>query len=102
MLRKLQKKTLLVTIIAFLIIEPLLSSSINLAHGFTQIPTYVFASPNTNYAALVDPFTGTGVQKGAPLGGGYTFPGADVPFGMVQWSPDTVYRTTSGYDSTVP
>jgi len=31
---------------------------------------------------LVDPFIGTG-------GGGNTFPGATLPFGMVQWSPDT-------------
>jgi predicted alpha-1,2-mannosidase len=31
---------------------------------------------------LVDPFVGTG-------GGGNTFPGATLPFGMVQWSPDT-------------
>jgi len=29
-----------------------------------------------------DPFIGTG-------GGGNTFPGASLPFGMVQWSPDT-------------
>jgi len=31
---------------------------------------------------LVNPFIGTG-------GGGNTFPGATLPFGMVQWSPDT-------------
>src|SRR5208283_3308581 len=30
----------------------------------------------------VDPFIGTS-------DGGNTFPGATVPFGMVQWSPDT-------------
>ena len=33
-------------------------------------------------AAMVDPFIGTG-------GHGHTFPGATVPFGMVQFSPDT-------------
>ncbi|MBR1513711.1 MAG: GH92 family glycosyl hydrolase [Bacteroidales bacterium] len=33
-------------------------------------------------AAYVDPFIGTG-------GHGHTFPGATVPFGMVQFSPDT-------------
>jgi predicted alpha-1,2-mannosidase len=32
--------------------------------------------------SLVNPLIGT-------AGGGDTFPGADVPFGMVQWSPDT-------------
>jgi predicted alpha-1,2-mannosidase len=35
-----------------------------------------------DYAALVDPFIGTG-------GHGHTYPGASVPFGMVQLSPDT-------------
>lgn len=42
--------------------------------------------PKANYvtdpAAYVDPFIGTG-------GHGHTFPGATVPFGMVQFSPDT-------------
>jgi predicted alpha-1,2-mannosidase len=33
-------------------------------------------------ASLVNPFIGT-------LNNGNTFPGADAPFGMVQWSPDT-------------
>ena len=33
-------------------------------------------------AAMVDPFIGTG-------GHGHTFPGATVPFGMIQFSPDT-------------
>src|SRR3569833_1043508 len=35
-----------------------------------------------DYAALVFPFIGTG-------GHGHTYPGAVVPFGMVQLSPDT-------------
>jgi predicted alpha-1,2-mannosidase len=51
----------------------------------------------SNLADLVDPFTGTGIQPGAPFGGGDTFPGADVPFGMVQWSPDTVSYVPGGY-----
>src|SRR5436305_6790182 len=29
-------------------------------------------------------------------GGGNTFPGADVPFGMVQWSPDTMPSRSAG------
>ncbi len=37
---------------------------------------------NSNYASYVNPFIGTG-------GHGHTFPGATVPFGMVQLSPDT-------------
>ena len=47
--------------------------------------------------ALVDPFVGTGPD-------GHTFPGATVPFGMVQLSPDTQirpfkqsYKWASGY-----
>ena len=35
-----------------------------------------------NYGTYVNPFIGTG-------GHGHTFPGATVPFGMVQLSPDT-------------
>ena len=40
------------------------------------------ASPGAAAYAAVDPFIGTG-------GEGHTFPGAVVPFGMVQLSPDT-------------
>jgi predicted alpha-1,2-mannosidase len=40
-------------------------------------------------AALVDTRTWT-------TGGGNTFPGADVPFGMVQWSPDTLPDRNAG------
>jgi predicted alpha-1,2-mannosidase len=43
-------------------------------------PPASVATP-TNLARLADPLTWTS-------GGGNTFPGADVPFGMVQWSPD--------------
>jgi putative alpha-1,2-mannosidase len=53
-----------------------------------------------DYARFVDPFVGTG-------GHGHTFPGATVPFGMVQLSPDTRidnWDGSSGYhysDSTI-
>ncbi|MEE1899046.1 GH92 family glycosyl hydrolase [Flavobacterium rakeshii] len=43
--------------------------------------TAVF-SQSGNYSQYVNPFIGTG-------GHGHTFPGATVPFGMVQLSPDT-------------
>src|SRR6202012_4533651 len=36
----------------------------------------------TNPASLVNPFIGTS-------GAVDTFPGPDMPFGMIQWSPDT-------------
>ena len=46
-------------------------------------------------SALADPFLGTGVG-GSSVGSIDTFPGADMPFGMVQWSPDTTPDRTSG------
>ena len=56
--------------------------------------------PKTDYVAdpanYVDPFIGTG-------GHGHTFPGATVPFGMVQFSPDTRMNDwdgCSGYHTT--
>ena len=45
----------------------------------TQEPKADYVADPANY---VDPFIGTG-------GHGHTFPGATVPFGMVQFSPDT-------------
>ena len=39
-------------------------------------------------AALVDPLDGTGTGPVSPGTVG-EFPGADLPFGMIQWSPDT-------------
>ncbi|MGA7570703.1 MAG: GH92 family glycosyl hydrolase [Candidatus Aquilonibacter sp.] len=44
--------------------------------------------------SLVDPFIGTsGTQIGGPID---TFPGADMPFGMLQWSPDTPSQNAGG------
>ena len=43
----------------------------------------------TNPASLVNPFIGT-------TGDGHDFPGADVPYGMMQWSPDTTSRPKGG------
>jgi predicted alpha-1,2-mannosidase len=47
----------------------------------------------------VSVFAGTEPGGGA-FGGGHNFPGAAVPFGMVQWGPDTVPadRHSGGYD----
>lgn len=43
---------------------------------------------------LVNPFVGTsGTQQGGSID---TFPGADVPFGMLQWSPDTPSQNAGG------
>lgn len=47
------------------------------------------AQTKKDYTRLVNPFIGTG-------GHGHTFPGAVVPFGMVQLSPDTRYDGWDG------
>jgi predicted alpha-1,2-mannosidase len=57
------------------------------------------AAPATGLADRVDVFAGT--QPGArTFGGGHNFPGATLPFGMVQLGPDTVPadRHSGGYD----
>lgn len=55
-------------------------------HNYITILFLLFFSAihaqKTNYSSYVNPFIGTG-------GHGHTFPGATVPFGMVQLSPDT-------------
>ena len=55
------------------------------------------AQAGANQVDMVDPFIGTGPE-------GHTFPGASVPFGMVQLSPDTQikpykqsYKWAAGY-----
>ncbi|WP_158880396.1 GH92 family glycosyl hydrolase [Amycolatopsis anabasis] len=51
-------------------------------------------------ARWVNPFVGTrpgGQDHGTGGGAGNTFPGAVAPFGMVQWSPDTVKAQHGGY-----
>ncbi|WP_255953269.1 lectin [Streptomyces odontomachi] len=51
-------------------------------------------------AQYVNPFVGTqpgDVDYGNGGGAGNTFPGASAPFGMVQWSPDTVQYQHGGY-----
>jgi predicted alpha-1,2-mannosidase len=47
-----------------------------------QLVCFIGFSQPTNYNSYVNPFIGTG-------GAGHTFPGAVIPFGMVQLSPDT-------------
>ncbi|MBV9706338.1 MAG: GH92 family glycosyl hydrolase [Chloroflexi bacterium] len=64
-------------------------------------PSSAFVAAVPDLARYVNPLMGT--TSGAPdfnLGNasGNTFPGADTPFGMVQWSPDTLPRTVSGYN----
>ena len=61
--------------------------------------TSAVPAPVADPAALVDPMVGTG-SGGHVVGQVDTFPGADLPFGMVQWSPDTPSRPDGGgYDT---
>ncbi len=53
----------------------------------TSVPGATASEPSAP-SALVDTFVGTGVG-GTSVGSIDTFPGADMPFGMLQWSPDT-------------
>jgi predicted alpha-1,2-mannosidase len=62
------------------------------APGTTALAATDAAAPAAlvaNPAQLVDTRTWT-------TGGGNTFPGADVPWGMVQWSPDTMPNRNAG------
>jgi predicted alpha-1,2-mannosidase len=53
------------------------------------------AAGTSDPSGLVDPFVGTG--SGGPIVGNIdTFPGADMPFGMLQWSPDTSPNRAEG------
>jgi len=54
---------------------------------------------STKLTDYVNPFIGTGAVDGSSLSGS-NFPGATVPFGMIQLSPDTrdAGGSTSGYD----
>jgi predicted alpha-1,2-mannosidase len=49
----------------------------------------------TDPASVVNPLLGTG-SGGKTVGDVDTFPGADYPFGMIQWSPDTFPDRTDG------
>ncbi|MGH6654080.1 MAG: GH92 family glycosyl hydrolase [Actinocrinis sp.] len=56
------------------------------------------SAPVTDPAGLVNPLAGTG-SGGDVVGQVDTFPGADRPFGMLQWGPDTTSRPPGGgYD----
>jgi predicted alpha-1,2-mannosidase len=57
-------------------------------------PAAAAAGLVTDPTAAVDPFIGTGAN--GDFSAGNTFPGADVPHGMLQWSPDTSSRPKGG------
>jgi predicted alpha-1,2-mannosidase len=65
------------------------------------LAAFALAPPPAGAAGLaghVDVFAGTRPGPGT-FGGGHNFPGASVPFGMVQWSPDTTPADTNGRGS---
>ncbi len=67
--------------------KPLPASKLpSAARSQARIAAPVAAS---NLAQMVDARTWT-------TGGGNTFPGAEAPFGMVQWSPDTLPNRSAG------
>jgi predicted alpha-1,2-mannosidase len=70
---------------------PSLSKSVHVPAGSAS-KAAITSAQESNLADLVDTRTWTS-------DGGNTFPGADVPFGMVQWSPDTMptYNAGGGY-----
>ncbi len=64
------------------------ASGLSVAAAAGQPPSAAGADP----AALVHPLDGTATGPVSPGTVG-EFPGADVPFGMIQWSPDTSPNT---------
>ena len=59
-----------------------LSVGVSTALAILLFAAGIFAQKPMDYTKYVNPFIGTG-------GHGHTFPGATVPFGAVQLSPDT-------------
>ncbi|MGN6586634.1 MAG: GH92 family glycosyl hydrolase [Solirubrobacterales bacterium] len=75
-------------------------SIVALALALMLVPAAsALASARGGFAGRVDVFAGTRPGPGT-FGGGHNFPGASLPFGMVQWSPDTVPAAphSGGYD----
>ena len=74
--------------------------AISLCGGIFCLSSCMKEEQNTDYTSYVNPLIGTG-------GHGHTFPGAVVPHGMIQPSPDTRidgWDACSGYyyaDSTI-
>jgi predicted alpha-1,2-mannosidase len=64
------------------------------------LPSSAAVASTVGLAGYVHPLAGTRPGDGT-FGGGHNFPGAALPFGMVQWSPDTTpadQNGTGGYD----
>jgi predicted alpha-1,2-mannosidase len=80
-------------------VVPMLRAAITTLGALLVLGLAAPAAPGSGLADRVSVFAGT--EPGAhSFGGGHNFPGATVPFGMVQWGPDTVPadRHSGGYD----
>src|SRR5260370_38845283 len=82
-------KSLVAWVVVLLIVTLAANTSAQLAERTSDVSPH---SPLTSYC---DPFIGVD-------GGGNTVPGAAVPFGFANPSPDTLRHDTSGYDSRQP
>jgi predicted alpha-1,2-mannosidase len=74
--------------------------SIVIAAALLSVALTVPVAHGDGLADHVRVFAGTRPGPGT-FGGGHNFPGASVPFGMVQWSPDTTpadHNGRGGYD----
>ncbi|MET0492265.1 MAG: GH92 family glycosyl hydrolase [Actinoplanes sp.] len=78
-----------------------LASAVVLAAAALSVPQAALAAADVDLVQYVNPFVGTDDSNSPnPVGGGAggsTFPGATVPFGMTQFSPDTPTASPSGY-----
>ncbi|GAA4633355.1 GH92 family glycosyl hydrolase [Actinoallomurus vinaceus] len=77
-----------------------LAGLVGLALTSLALPAVPVHAAPPDLASYVNPFVGT--QDGGPDfghggGAGMNFPGAVAPFGMMQWSPDTVRNSGGGY-----
>jgi predicted alpha-1,2-mannosidase len=81
--------------VSALMVVPLLWGCVSLGAAPAWASPAVATALVDNPASLVNPLAGTGAGPVAPGNVG-EFPGADVPFGMVQWSPDTTPNRTVG------
>jgi predicted alpha-1,2-mannosidase len=78
-----------------------LAAAVLLAAAAITVPQQAAVAADANLTQYVNPFVGTDDSNSPnPVGGGAggsTFPGATVPFGMTQFSPDTPTGSPSGY-----
>jgi predicted alpha-1,2-mannosidase len=73
-------------------------AGILIAAALASLALAVPAASGRGLADHVHVFAGTRPGPGT-FGGGHNFPGASVPFGMVQWSPDTTPADRNGRGS---